>query len=162
MAYKLIIMAPSCGGKSTLMRYFRENTSYHIAETDEEVMNANGGIWPDNELKNNVLVPQTTKEILTRKNVIYFASYIPTALLLEAKNKNFSVVVLDIPKEELIQRNVHRMNEENYDDVSPWFAAQLSDYEQLKKIGVVDNAIDGNQDVKIVADEIERFIKQKT
>ena len=60
MNYKLIILAPSCGGKSSLMRYLREHTGLHIAETDEEVMKANDGVWPDDELKNKVLVPKTT------------------------------------------------------------------------------------------------------
>lgn len=79
--YKLIILAPSCGGKSSLMRYLREHTDLHIAETDEEVMKANNDVWPDDELKNKVLVPRTTNEIISRENVVYFASYIPTELI---------------------------------------------------------------------------------
>ncbi len=82
MTYKIIVLAPSCGGKSSLMRYLREHTDLQIAETDEEVMKANNDVWPDNDFKNQVLVPQTTKEIISRKNVIYFASYIPNDLLI--------------------------------------------------------------------------------
>ena len=46
MSYKIIILAPSCGGKSSLMRYLREHTDLHIVETDEEVMKANNDVWP--------------------------------------------------------------------------------------------------------------------
>jgi guanylate kinase len=33
---KIIILAPSAGGKSTLMRYLREHTKLNVREMDEE------------------------------------------------------------------------------------------------------------------------------
>ena len=44
MNYKIIVLAPSCGAKSSLMRYLREHTDLQIAETDEEVMKANNDV----------------------------------------------------------------------------------------------------------------------
>ena len=159
MSYKLIILAPSCGGKSSLMRYFREKTDLHIAETDEEVMKANGNVWPDDELKNKILVPKTTREIITRENVIYFASYIPSDLLIEAKTGGFKVAVLEVPIEVLRKRNIKRMEVEGYDDVSPWFEAQLNDFRNLAKDGIVDFSIDANQEIEKVAQEIQTSVK---
>ena len=153
MNYKLIILAPSCGGKSSLMRYLREHTGLHIAETDEEVMKANDGVWPDNELKNKVLVPKTTNEIITRENVIYFASYIPTELLQKAKEKGFKIITLGIPLEVLEKRNEKRMKAEGYDDVSQWFKGQLDNYQSLAENHIVDQVVNGNQTVEKVADE---------
>ena len=158
MNYKLIILAPSCGGKSSLMRYLREHTGLHIAETDEEVMKANDGVWPDDELKNKVLVPKTTNEIITRENVIYFASYIPTELLQKAKEKGFKIVVLETPLEALKKRNTNRMKIEGYDDVSQWFKGQLDNYQSLAENHIVDQVVNGNQTVEKVAAEIKNLI----
>jgi len=158
MNYKLIILSASCGGKSSLMRYFREHTDFHIAETDEEVMKANNDVWPDNELKNKVLVPKTTNEIISRDNVIYFASYIPTDLLRKAKSKGFKIILLDVPLEVLNIRNKKRMEEEGYDDVSQWFEGQLNNFEELKKDGIIDVTINGNSSIADVAYNIESII----
>ena len=157
MAYKLIILAPSAGGKSTLMRYMREHTGLHIAETDEEVMEANNNVWPSDELKNEILVPQTTKEIITRDSAVYFASYIPKELIKKARLNGFKVILLTISMEELVKRNKKRMQLENYQDATPWFAMQLDDYEQLKKSGLIDVVIDGTQTVEILAEQIVSF-----
>ena len=157
MNYKLIILAPSCGGKSSLMRYLREHTGLHIAETDEEVMKANDGVWPDDELKNKVLVPKTTNEIITRENVIYFASYIPTELLQKAKDKGFKIITLGLPLEVLEKRNEKRMKAEGYDDVSQWFKGQLDNYQSLAEYHIVDQAVNGNQTVEKVAIEIKNL-----
>lgn len=160
MNYKIIILAPSCGGKSSLMRYLREHTSLDIAETDEEVMKANNNIWPDDDLKNKVLVPKTTREIIARDNVIYFASYIPTELLQDAKEKGFMIVILEVPEYELVRRNEKRMHEEGYDDVSPWFNGQLANFKELTEEGLVTKKINGNQMVEKVAEEILDLVKE--
>jgi len=139
------------------MRYLREHTDLHIAETDEEVMKANNGVWPDDELKNKVLVPKTTNEIITRENVIYFASYIPTELLQKAKEKGFKIIVLETPLEVLKKRNTNRMKVEGYDDVSQWFKGQLNNYQSLADNHIVDLEVNGNQTVEKVADEVKNL-----
>jgi guanylate kinase len=159
MNYKIIVLSPSCGGKSSLMRYLREHTDLHIAETDEEVMKANNDVWPDNDLKNKVLVPQTTNEIISRENVIYFASYVPEDLLLKAKQKGFEIVILEVPLKVLNERNEKRMAEEKYDDVSPWFSGQLDNFKELKSKGITDYFINGNQDIEKVAKDLKTFVE---
>jgi len=155
MAYKLIILAPSCGGKSTLMRYLREHSNLDIAETDEEVMKANNNIWPsDHDLKNKILIPLITKEIIKSDSVIFFASYIPEDSIREARDKGFKVALLDISMEELIQRNKKRMAQENYQDATPWLEKQLENYNQLEKSGIIDTKIDGAKNVEKLSKEI--------
>jgi len=141
------------------MRYLREHSDLHIAETDEEVMKANGGIWPDDKLKNEVLVPQTTTEILNRKNVIYFASYVPDYLLRTAKEKGFSILVLETPLNILEGRNSARMKTESYNDVSEWFDTQLDSYKRLAKDGVIDQTISGSQSLEELAEIIVELTK---
>jgi len=157
MLYKLIILAPSAGGKSTLMRYLRDNTDLAIAETDEEVMKANGNIWPDNELKNTILVPKTTIEVISRPKVIYFVSYIPEKLLIEARSKGFKVVMLDLSIEELVKRNIKRMKTEGYADVSMWFQAQQDTFEELSSAGLIDVVIDGDRSIMDIANKIVKL-----
>jgi adenylate kinase family enzyme len=154
MAYKLIILAPSCGGKSTLMRYLREHTKLHIAETDEEVMKANNNVWPDDELKNKVLVPQTTRVIISLDSIVYFASYVPDELLIEARARGFKVILLEINMESLIARNKNRMSIENYQDATPWLKMQLDTFERLKKAKLIDEVIDGMQTVEEITKQL--------
>ena len=137
-----------------MMRYLREHTELHIAETDEEVMRANDSVWPDDDLKNKVLIPKTTNEILSRENVIYFASYIPAELIRKAKRQDFKIIVLEIPLEELLKRDNKRMVEENYESVSQWFAGQLDNFQDLEKQSLVDQIIDGHKPIEQLAEEI--------
>lgn len=152
--YKLIVLAPSCGGKSTLMRYLREYSNLHVFETDKEVMKANNNIWPDDDLKNNVLIPKTTKKLLELNKIVYFASYIPIELLKSAKLNGFKIVYLDVPENILLKRNKKRMKSEGYNDVSQWFKRQLENFNSLKEEKIIDEEIDGNQSIEQCAIEI--------
>src|SRR5438552_19196288 len=96
MSYKLLVLAPSAGGKSTLMRYLRAHTDLNVAETDELVTAANNGVFPDDELKNKLLVPETTRKVLVLPSVVYIASYIPENLVELARIKGFKTVLLDV------------------------------------------------------------------
>ncbi len=154
---KLLILAPSAGGKSTLMRYLRDHTKLNIAETDEEVMNANNDVWPDDKLKNKILVPQITKEIISRPEVVYFASYVPDELIKEARNKGFKIILLDLTIEQLAERNNKRMSIENYQDATPWLQLQLDTFKRIQKDGLIDLVIDGNQSVKDLAKQIQEL-----
>lgn len=154
MSYKLIILAPSTGGKSTLTRNLREHAGLHIAETDEEVMKANNNTWPDDKLKNEVLVPQTTKEIISLGSVIYFASYLPDNMIIQARDKGFKIILLKLNLDVLIQRNNERMNVENYQDATPWFKMQLDNFNHLYAKGLIDITIDGEQSVEKLTKQI--------
>lgn len=142
-----------------MMRYLRENTDLQIAETDEEVMKANNNVWPDDELKNTVLVPKTTSEILNRSNVVYFASYIQTDLVEEAKEKGFKVVVISVPIVVLKKRNVRRMKVEGYNDVSQWFQGQLENFSDLARKSLIDQSIDGDRKTEEIAKDIIKLAK---
>ncbi len=140
------------------MRYMRKHTDLEIAETDELVMEANNGAWPDNDLKNNVLVPKTTLEVISRQNVIYFASFVPDELIIKARASGFKVLVLSLPHDELLRRNKQRMKDEGYQDAEPWFEIQLSTYERLSDQGLVDEVIDAKKDVKSLSEQIVSLV----
>jgi gluconate kinase len=154
MSYKIMILAPSAGGKSTLMRYLREHTDLKVAETDEEVVNANNGEWPADDYKNAVLIPKTTNDIISRNEVVYLMKDIPKDLLHKAREKGFTVVVLRLTLEQLKERNIKRMKEEGYDSAEQWFKGQLDYLENLDKEGLVDGYIDGNLPTEQIAKEV--------
>jgi predicted ABC-type ATPase len=159
MSYKIIVLAPSAGGKSTLMRYLRDCSNLEIAETDEEVMKANGDVWPDDGLKNTVLIPQTTKQVIKRESIVYLASYIPEELIKTARDEGFIIVLLDLMLDTLKERNQQRMSTESYADATPWLQMQLNDFARLLKSGLIDVVIDGNQPVEVLAKDIVRLAK---
>lgn len=156
--YKVIVLAPSTGGKSSLVRYLREHTNLNIAEMDEEILRTNRNVWPiDLSYKDGVLVPKITKEMLGLTEIIYFASYFPTKLVPLARENGFRVLLLQLDLATLHQRNKQRMKVENYDDTSRWFEMQLNSFEQLQKIGLIEKVIVANKPVSEVAKEIVSF-----
>lgn len=160
MDYKLLILAPSAGGKSTLMRYLREHTHFNIAEMDEEVMKENDNVWPsDNDHKDNVIVPRVVKNIISKKQVIYLASYVPTDLIKKAKSVGFKIILLDIDEQELQKRNKERMREESYEDASQWFELQFDNYKKLQAEGLVDIVLDGTQTPTEITERITSIAK---
>ncbi len=143
MGYKLLVLAPSAGGKSTLTRYLREHSDLNIAETDEEVVKANNGVWPPSG-KDKELVRQTAIEVLSRDNIVYMMKDMPRDLLLLARKQGFKVVVLDLTHAQLLEHNKKRMAEEGYDDASEWFAGQLKELNSHVADNLVDEHINGN------------------
>jgi len=160
VSYKIIILAPSAGGKSTLMRYLREHSTLHVAETDEEILRANNGTWPTDDYKNKVLIPQTTNEIISQTNIVYLAKDMPDDLLRKARDNGFKVIVLRLTLQQLNERNTRRINEEGYDDASQWFKGQLEHLENLSKAGLVDEYIDGNLPTAEIASKLDDSVAQ--
>lgn len=155
MTNKLIILAPSAGGKSTLLRYLRENTDLPVFEMDEEVMTANGNRWPDdNDYKDKVLVPKIVKGILDKPEAVYLASYVPEELLKKAQTNGFQIALINVSLDELIQRNKKRMEVENYADSTPWLQLQLDTFNKLDENGLIDSQIDGHQNTASIANDI--------
>lgn len=153
---KLIILAPSTGGKSTLMRYLREHSpELPIYEIDEEIMKENGNEWPkDNKHKDKALIPRISKRIIELDEAIFFASYVPDELLREAKTKGFKIIVLDLSLDELKRRNKQRMEEEAYDDSSSWLELQRNTNLRLIEDGIAELVIDGHKSIEGIAEEI--------
>jgi hypothetical protein len=153
MSYKLLVLAPSAGGKSTTTRYLRDNTDLNIVETDEEVVRANGGEWPETG-KDKELVYRTAKQIIDRDNLVYFMKDMPLELLREAREKGFTVINLSLSLDDLLERNEKRIREEGYQDASRWFEGQLRQLEEYRELGLFDYEIDASQTVGKIAEEI--------
>lgn len=154
--YRLIVLAPSTGGKTTLVRYLRDNSpDLPVYEIDEEIMRENGEKWPeDDKYKNKVLIPRMSRRIAGLDEAIFFSSYIPDEILKESKENGFRVLVLDISIDELKRRNEQRIEEEGYDDSSSWLELQRDTNLRLIKEGIADSTIDGHKATRDIAEAI--------
>jgi GTPase SAR1 family protein len=155
MAYKIIVLAPAAGGKTTLVNYLRAHTKFNITEVDEEILRANNYSWPDDrEYKDAVIIPEIAKRIINMDSVIYFTYRVPADLLRKARDNGFEVVLLDIGSDELERRNAKRMAETAYDDISHWFPIQLKNFDDLNKEGLIDIVLDGHRPPVEIAKDI--------
>lgn len=102
-----------------------------------------------------ILLPKILKEIIANDDdVIFLASYVPTALLKDAKEKGFSIMLLQLSINVLNERNKKRMAQESYQDATPWLQMQLDNFSKLQSELLIDKVIDGNQPVEIIASEL--------
>lgn len=150
----IIVLAPSVGGKSSLMRYLRNSTDLKIAEIDEELLASNNNVWPDSDIIHSKLIPEITRRMARRHYDIFFSKDTPVELVSELKASGVKVVLLNLTIDQLLARNTKRMSEEGYDDASPWLEAQLNQLKQLEDSGLVDMSINGNLPTQEIASQI--------
>lgn len=161
--YKAIIIGTSLTGKTTLIRYLRRKSNFHIQEIDEKLTQLNGGHWPkDDNYKNTVLVPQIKSKVLLNENILFFsnAHYFTPSDLQSAREKRFKIIQLFVNKEELEKRNKNRMGNEGYEDHSQWFDEMLQYQKEIKNNGLVDKVIETNRSVEEVAEELLTFLQK--
>lgn len=150
----ILVLAPSVGGKSTLMRYLRDTTDLKIAEIDEELLASNNNVWPNSDLIHSKLIPEITRRIARSHYDIFFSKDTPAELVSELKASGVKVVVLNLTIDQLLARNTKRVSEAGYDDASPWLEGQLNQLKQLEDSSLVDMSIDGNLPTEEIASQI--------
>jgi hypothetical protein len=150
----ILVLAPSVGGKSTLMRYLRNTTKFKIAEIDEELLASNNNVWPDGDLIHSKLIPEITRRMARSHYDIFFSKDTPAELVSEVKTTGVKIVALNLTISQLLARNAKRMSEEGYDDASPWLEGQLNQLKQLEDSSLVDASIDGNLATEEIASQI--------
>jgi predicted kinase len=160
---KAIIIGPSLSGKTTVVRYLRENYDFSVSEIDEELSEINGGNFPkDTKKKHNVLAPKVIKQILTLPNILFFTNtdYFSDQQLTDAKKLGFTIVQLDLNLADLKKRNKYRMENEGYDDMNQWLKGMVEYQNQIFNKGIVDQRIDATQPTgKIVKDLLDYLTK---
>ena len=158
----ILVLAPSVGGKSTLMRYLRDATDLKIAEIDEELLASNNNVWPDSDLIHSKLIPEIMRRMARSHYDIFFSKDTPAELVSEVKASGVKVVVLNLTISQLLARNTKRMSEEGYDDASPWLEGQLNQLIQLENSGLVDATIDGDLSTEEIASQIISMLELNT
>lgn len=159
---KIFIIAAQCAGKTTLARYLRENTSLNIFEMEDGIMKLNGGTWPkDLNYKEDVLTPKVLSSAIDIKEVILLDNHMSIERTKQLKKADFSVILLEVSKGELLRRNIQRMKTENYDDASTWIDSELHNIQGLQKHKLIDHIISGEQPTQEVASQLQELIELK-
>lgn len=160
---KAIIIGPPLVGKTTTINYLRSNASLPILELDEELVKLNNGVWPSNEeYRNKVLVHKVVEEIKNMENVIFFTTYFGVGDLKKAKEAGFRIIQLMLEKDELLKRNVERMQGKSENDATRDIENNLKLQNDIKIAGMVDKTIFTNRPVEHVVSEIVEYLEAKS
>jgi adenylate kinase family enzyme len=158
---KAIIIGPPLVGKTTIVNYLRSKTSLQVLELDEELVKLNNGVWPsDEEHRNKVLVHKVVDEVKNMDNVIFFTTYFGVEDLRRVKEGGFKVLQLMLEKDELLKRNITRMQGRE-SDATKDVENNLRLQDDIKKAGVIDKTIFTNKPVAEVVSEILAYLTVK-
>ncbi len=154
---KLLVIGPQLSGKTTLVRHLRKHTNLTVSEIDEEILSANDGVWPDDNIyKDEVLVPEIYKRIAEQEDIVFFANYFaPLSQVQMFRDAGFTVVLLEPPYEEMLRRNKQRMEQEGYEDATQWLMGQLENHKDILEAGLVDKTLDATLPTAKIAQLLE-------
>jgi len=128
---------------------------------DEELTKLNNGKYPtDVEHKHKNLAPKVIKDLLNKKDVLFFTNtdYFSLDDLRKAKDKGFKIIQFELNLDELNRRNKNRVKNEGYDDLSEWFEGMVVYQEKIRNAGAVDIVIDASLSVERISEEIQRAL----
>lgn len=157
MRNKVIIIGASTVGKTTVIKHLTATTNLNISESDDMLTELNGGTYPsDSNYKMNVLAPQMVKNVLNRKNVIFFTNthYFKPDDLKVARRKGFRIILLSLDREKMTIRSKYREENEGYEDHTKYFDDMLKYQEEILAKGFVDTVIDTDKPVEEISKRI--------
>lgn len=159
---KAIIIGTSLSGKTALINCLHTQENLPLLEIDDELVRVNGGKYPEDvKYKHLVLAPQIIKDVLSRKEVVFFTNtdYFTCEDLKTAKSIGFKIIQLEVDLEELKRRNEGRVQIENRDDWSKWLVGMLKYQKDIKEKGLVDKVISMNQPIENAAKDLLTFLE---
>lgn len=162
---KAIIIGTSLSGKTTLVKYLHLQNNLPLLEMDDELSRINNGEYPDDvKYKHDVLAPQIIKNILNRREIVFFTNtdYFTDEDIKTAKDKGFKIIQLEASLDELKRRNKIRVQKEARDDWSRWFEGMLKYQKDIKEKGLVDNVLIMNQPTEDIARDLLTFLEANT
>lgn len=105
---KLLLLGLSGSGKSTVAKLLAGKYKLSLYEADDEVMKANGGVWPKDDANFDDFVDrvfeETNKKVINLENIIYVISWMEKERIEEFYNNGFVIVEMHADFDELIKR----------------------------------------------------------
>ena len=145
-----------CSGMSTAAAHLRSTTDLHVLDMDDEVVRRNGGVWPDIERKNEIVVPQVLDHASALDAVVLLNSYSLLQWTRRLRTDGFTVALLDLSPEEQAQRDAVRSAEEGWTN-REWFAWHREVIAEHHQEGLIDVVVDGHRPVDRVAAELAQI-----
>jgi len=160
---KAIIIGTSLSGKTTVIRYLRNNYDFNVREIDEELTKINNGKFPkDAKKKQDVLAPKVIKQILSSQNVLFFTNtdYFSDQQITDAKKLGFRIIQLDLKLSDLKKRNKYRIENEGYNDMNQWLVGMVKYQERIFKKGLVDQKINATQSTPEIVEDLLDYLSE--
>ena len=124
-----------------------------VIDTDDKMLRLNGGVWPDIETKNEILLPIVVDTAASMSNVVLFNSYMPLDRTRNLKARGLEVVLLEVSDAELRRRDEIRLTEEGWTN-RKWFDWHQAMIQQHRDAGLIDHLLDGERDAASIATDL--------
>jgi shikimate kinase len=159
---KAVILGAPAVGKTTLIKYLRPKIKLSIIDQDDEVTRKGGGDWPADLDRVNALRAEISAEIFSKDSVVFFASYVQEEDLRLARELGFRIILLQLGRLQLEERNSKRMREEGYDDMRIWYDQTFEYQERILRDKLVDLVIDASQPTEKISEEVVKCLDPLT
>ena len=136
---KILVLGPSCSGKTTVCRHLRSQRETNAIDACDEILRLNDGVWPDIGRKNDVLLPQVVERVVAMDDVVLFNSYMHRPLLERLRAAGFQTVLLRVTEVELRRRHRPRQATEGWTNVQ-WLEWDLDHLKTLQAGGLIDES----------------------
>jgi gluconate kinase len=107
---KILLLGMSCSGKSTIAHDLADALKIKLLEADDEVLNLNDGVWPDDEEIIDTCFGITNKKVLKMENILYVISWLERDDILSFYDAGFTLVEVHAPLGVLKKRKRVRDN----------------------------------------------------
>ena len=157
---KSIVIGSSLSGKTTLVRYLRSHTKMNVKEMDEMLTELNDGNFPQNLKHKEALASKVIQNVLNQENIIFFTNtdYFSQEDLRLAKTLGFKIIQLNISLRKLKIRNTQRIENEKYDDMTPYLTGMLNYQKEISKSGLIDKVIIADQPAELLAKSLLDYL----
>lgn len=112
---KILILGLSGSGKSTVSRKLANKYNLTLIEADDEVLKANGGVWPHDYNTRDEFIDkifeETNKKVIEMNNVIYVTSWLTPERIKDFRSKRFVIVEMHADFDVLVKRKNGRDGE---------------------------------------------------
>jgi GTPase SAR1 family protein len=163
MSIKAIVIGASTSGKTTLLGRIRGKMSLIMEESDDVLTAMNGGVYPkDDNYKMKILVPKMVDDVLAQKEILFFSNthYFTNEDLKKAREKGFKIIQLGVNKKEMLNRNIYRVDNLGYEDLSRFFKSMTDYQKKIFEEGLVDKVLDGAGEVDDLAIELQDYLME--
>lgn len=152
---RLLVVGPNGAGKTTVSRQLRA-AGLPVVDLDDELVRLNGGVYPDDETRKNVVAPQAWANVKAMPKVVVLHAVLTPEEVSGLRSAGFTTALLEVAEPELRRRHQKRLAEEGWSN-EEWLHANLALIESLREHDLFDHIIDAQQEAVAVAKDVLRL-----